>query len=244
MKELNFIRQNKANLQLVLSFFTAFFASIYVNLLTNGFQQGNIIPAIYSLGWNNIWGMATLLTFLLQIGIASLEEVPIVDREKSLKILLEAAARSIAYPHDVEGLDIRIFCHIADKNIKALRPQAKWTHHYSDDDITAIPYSGTGADKFIISKAFNKKRIIAENLPLDHISDYPEELKTQIKPQIRCVLAAPIWGFDNPSSTPLGTISIDSIKPLQETGFDTSDAKDIIKLIAECVYFSLRARLN
>jgi hypothetical protein len=235
-----FLRKYHSPIQLSLSLCVAVLTAIYVNLLTSIPRQGSLIGTIPHMGWSNLWGISALVAFYLQIRTFNLDKPSKNDKEQALNSLLEAAARSIIYPRNLEKLDIRIFCHLADTENKVLKPICKWSLHFSEDFSAPIPYEGTHAEYFVISKSYKRKEVIAEELPYDHNKLYPDNISNKIKPTMKCIIAAPVCNFDDDAELPLGTVALDSSKTLRETGFSTQEAKDIIKLIAECVYFLIR----
>lgn len=111
------------------------------------------------------------------------------------------------------NLDLRLYCHLANKQAGTLHPVcvASGTARNDYDYRSEIPYIGPESRSFVIAKAITQRRVVAEDLPVNHREFYPEELKTTIPASLKCVIACPIESYTpGTGNGPLGTISIDS----------------------------------
>jgi hypothetical protein len=219
---------------------TAVLFGVYINLITNALQQVSLLAAIAQAGWSNGWAVAGLATVLLQLWLPRIDKLSRKEKYEIVRAILELSARAIVYPRPVEQVDIRAFCHLADPQNEELKPFCRWSLGYTTDSGTHIPYTGEAAKQFLIAQAFNTKEILAENLPINGTRNLPRRLVNRIKPNLRCVLAAPLRNFDDDAFESIGTVSFDSSKSLREIGFDKQGAKDIAKLVAECIFLLLR----
>jgi hypothetical protein len=112
------------------------------------------------------------------------------------------------------NLDLRLYLHLADKKEGVLRPVcvARGRTRAADYDHQAdLPYRGPEARVFVVAKAMNQRRVVAEDLPANHSEWYSDELKTKISANLKCVIAAPIESYmPGVDAGPLGVIAIDS----------------------------------
>jgi hypothetical protein len=112
------------------------------------------------------------------------------------------------------NLDLRLYLHLADKKEGVLRPVcvARGKTRPAEYDHQAdLPYRGPAASVFVVAKAMNQRRVVAEDLPDNHSEWYSDELKTKISPSLKCVIAAPVESYTpGVDDVPLGVIAIDS----------------------------------
>lgn len=142
--------------------------------------------------------------------------------------------------------DIRLYCHIADFKKLELHPVSIASAHMNDDYRVPIPYEGAGSEPFIIAKAMKSGRIIAENLPLNHLDTYPPDIRPRILANLKCVIATPILTYDlgdEDAAIPIGTVSIDCTSATKEQlgmvdskGVVTDEINDILKSCASVVH--------
>lgn len=241
------MRRHAALSQLLLSSTIAVCIAIYVNLITgepqskSDLQAGRPDRAISQMGWSNFWILAALGLMVCQAKIARPRRPSDDVLCAAITDLLQAATRALIYPKRVDQAPVRAFCHIADRNKRILRPYCTWSFHQFEDRDAQIPYEGPDATPFVIARAFNQKRVVVEPISSTHLNDYSESLKEKIWPELQCVAAAPIRDFQDADSEPLGTIALDSSLPLSALPLDRRDAKDILSLIAHCVYILKKA---
>jgi len=112
------------------------------------------------------------------------------------------------------NLDLRLYLHLADRKEGVLRPLcvARGMARPADYDHQAdLPYRGPAASVFVVAKAMNQRRVVAEDLPANHSEWYSDELKTKISAGLKCVIAAPVESYTpGVDDVPLGVIAIDS----------------------------------
>jgi hypothetical protein len=232
-----FLRANKVAFQLVLSVGTLILLSVYFLVLTPFYtEHQSLIAAFKGAGLRNLWAVGAVTLAAIQLWLALIPDIPFVDRTHALKALLEITARAVAFPDSPEQRDLRVFCHFVDSRHANLIPEQCWCTDVPED-VIPIPLE----IPFIISKAFRDRRVTASNIDPGEI-DLPPEFRDLIRKQIRSVLAAPICDLENVHSHPVGTISIDSGYSLDVAKLDTSSARNIINLVAKCIYFAARPR--
>jgi hypothetical protein len=234
-----FLRENKAALQFVLSVATIVLLSVYFLILTPSYAELKSLPAaVKGAGWHTLWVVGAVACAALQLWLSMMPEVPSVNRDRALDALLEITARAIAFPQSPEQRDLRVFYHLVDRRQKMLIPQHMWCTDVPED-VIPIPLDVP----FIISGAFKHRRLTAADLPPGD-TDLPPEFREMIRKQIKSVLAAPICDLENVQSRPIGTISIDSGQTLDEAKLNTPSARHIINLVARCIYYAARPRLQ
>jgi hypothetical protein len=145
-----------------------------------------------------------------------------------------------------QNQDIRLYCHIADLEKFQLHPVSVASGHMNDDYRVPVPFDGPGSEPFIIGKAMKAGRIIAENLPPNHLDTYPLYLRAKILANLKCVIATPILTYDpgdEDTAIPIGTVSIDCTSATLEQlgmvdsrGVVTDEINDILKSCASVVH--------
>jgi hypothetical protein len=165
------------------------------------------------------------------------------DQRDIIQRFLEATYLLVAA--FAESRDIRLYCHIADENERLLYPVCIVSTHINDDYRVAIPYDGPDSRAFIIAKAMQQQRIVAEDLPQDHRDQYPEDLKLRILATLKCVIAVPIEPYvpAERRTVPLGTISIDctsasleELHMVDSRGVVVNEMNDILKSCSRVVH--------
>ncbi len=92
--------------------------------------------------------------------------------------------------------------------------------------------NGVPADFGISGKAFVSGRLIADNLPEDHISGYPDDVQNLVWDKLKSVIAVPLRTGSNKI---IGTLNFDSVESLEDTIFNIKEFKDITMDIASLV---------
>ncbi|GHU44670.1 hypothetical protein FACS1894190_16250 [Spirochaetia bacterium] len=63
------------------------------------------------------------------------------------------------------------------------------------------------AKNIVMCKAYNTNQVIFENLPENHCDTYEDDIKEKIDPNIKWVLACPVW-YKNHVKQPIGVVVI------------------------------------
>jgi len=240
-------KQSESKLRLIevtLDVFLALSIGFYVNLVTQrddlrtALLSGHILSFISSSGRLNFLLFCAVSIVVARQRLA--RRWSALSRKDVITKLLEAAAKALVLPRSVERVPIRAFCHLADLKTKKLVPFCTWSLYPYPHYDALIPFEGRESEVFVISRAFQKGSVLAEELPANHIDLTPPDLRDKMWKNIRCVLAAPIRQFDISGSEVLGTISFDSSHPLTSLGFDKPQAEQICILYASSIFELLR----
>ena len=178
------------------------YLSVYSDKIVNGFS---IISAVIELKGYNILLIVSVALFVFQIYFGVLERSKDSDdKEKLVNSILKAACNTLVYPEN--DLHIRAIITLCDykKNTR--------TTAYSYNIEFAPERTATYSIDFgITGQAVLKKIPIAEALPENHISNYSEENRRYVEPDLKCVLAAPIFSLNNRSKV-IAVLAFDSIE--------------------------------
>ncbi len=225
-----FLQTNFIWIQGLLSFLLIFVVGFYINLLSGGYRDyQRIWTAIQSLGsWNFLVFLAFFL-FLFQIYLSYLPYKDIKTLKKRIiEQILEAASRSLIYPN--KDMHIRAVITICDykKNIR------RTTYSYNiqaDPERTAtfpIDFGVTG-------EALRIRAAVSKSLPRNHILTYPQDVQLVIAPELRCVLAVPIFDPRNPAGNIIGILAFDSFERIKNIEFDKRESKVIAQSWADVI---------
>jgi RNA-binding protein YhbY len=148
----------------------------------------------------------------------------------AIKSMLQATAKLIAVRAGLNDNEVRAFCHLADTASKHLKPVAFYigTKPYEDKAVQ-IPIIEPW---YFISAAFTTDAYVCGEVNWK-IDKARVEQSTKIWGQIKSVVAAPLRSVD---SEPIGTISFDSNKGMDQTGWaEDNTLQDAVCLLAEAI---------
>jgi hypothetical protein len=87
----------------------------------------------------------------------------------------------------------------------------------------------------VTGDAFKLRTAVARKLPANHIETYPAEVQPIIAPNLKCVLAVPIFDPGDPPGPLLGILAFDSFESIKTIGFDSRESKLIAQSWADLV---------
>ena len=93
--------------------------------------------------------------------------------------------------------------------------------------------NGVPADFGISGQAFVAGHLVADNLPEDHVSGYPVDVRNLVWKDLKSVIAVPLKKRGGQKI--IGTLNFDSVEYLEDTIFDIKEFKDITIDIASLI---------
>jgi hypothetical protein len=159
---------------------------------------------------------------------------PVVER------LLAAAVLAMAYPRSLEEVNLRAWCHLADRRRKVLVPFASSVQHYTVDRLVEVPCTGRSSRPFVIAEAFNSKAVRVKPITAAQKRAYTAGFRDRIPEELLWVLAAPIRAFERPDEEVLGTVSIDCLRGGEAPRLSARAAGDLVESLAAVLYRLLR----
>lgn len=243
MRLFDLIRRHAALCQLLLDLVLMVSVGLYVNRLTSEelwkpLSSGWIFEFLLKAGALNF--SLIFFALLVLIRYKLVRNLAVHTKRDLIEKILQAVVKSLVSPNSLEQIQVRSFCHIADRKRKVLKFYANWSNHYNNDTGIDIPYDIPGSDIFVIVKAFKQNRVVVEDLPQDHLRKTPAVVKDRIWDRLKCVLAAPIRDISGRSDEVIGTLCFDSSECISIVNFDSPIAQDVCAICASCIYDLLK----
>lgn len=183
---------NRLIYSVIISVVQSITLGVYLAVYSDRLIKGNsILNAFLALKHYNILLIISILLFSFQVYFGFLErEQESGKKEKLVNSILKASCNSLVYPHS--NLHIRSIVTVCDYKKKTR------TTRYSYNIESAPERTATyDIDFGTTGQAVLKKIPIAESLPENHISTYSERNSQYVEPDLKCVLAAPIFSLQN-----------------------------------------------
>lgn len=222
------------SLQVVFTLVVAIISAFYINLITNQYplKEGqSFSDALKSLGLYNLLPFILLLLILAQVILSTRPYRTMGKIQRFLvRKILETACKSLIHPHETRH--IRAIVTLVDYSDKS-NPKRKTAYTYNAE---ADPerYGIYPVDFGITGEAFRTKSVIVKELPKKHYDTYDEDTKKNVLPQIRTIMAAPIY---SDSDELIGILAFDTTLSLSTVKFDTSHARSIAQSWADILGF-------
>lgn len=218
--------------QSILSFMNLFFIGIYINILTIKIYTNPInklIEVMWSLGsWNILlimgFGSIILHIYLLSIPQDTVKRIG----SKLIESVLEAACSSLIYHR--KDLSIRAIVTLVDKSSRTRTTRFSYNIRPDPERTATFPI-----EFGVTGEAIINRMVVAKELPEDHMNTYPLKIRRLILPELKCVLAAPIYLPEDREAGPIGVLAFDSTDPISKSNFDSRQAKDVAQAWADIV---------
>lgn len=200
---------------------------IYLTVYSDRIIKGdNLVKAFLNSGYSNLLLLFSVILFFSQIYLGILERKQTEsETEKLVNSILKAACNTMVYPNT--NLHIRAIVTVCDYT-KKIRKTCYSYNIESDPERTAI----YDLDFGVTGQAIAKKIPIAEALLDNHISTYSEQNAKYVDPDLKCVLAAPIFSAYDRSKV-IAVLAFDSDETLQKMKFDTKRSREIAQMWAD-----------
>lgn len=205
------------------------FFAIYVHAVESSHPKGKgLFAGITALRYGN-------LTLLVAVGFLALFEITRrvdsrvgpQDVTGAIEHIIESMVRGYVFPDGWDTNAYRGYCHQIDKKCRILKPVAVASPFPGGAERAPLPVCGQEAAGLVIAQAFNEKREVCEE-----VSNPPQALG--IWEKVKTVIAVPIFDVDD-SNTVLGTISIDTSLPKDQTVFENPHTAAVLYNVARAV---------
>lgn len=189
-------------------------------------KEDTLISAFFGLKYYNVFLVVSALLFLFQIYLGFLErKQDISEKENLVNSILKAACNTLIYPNN--KLHIRAIITICDYK-KEMRKTCYSYNIESAPERTATYDLNFG----VTGQAVIKKIPIAEELPENHIRTYSERNGKYVDPDLKCILAAPIFSLKDRHNV-IAVLAFDSNETLQKMKFNTRKSREIAQMWAD-----------
>lgn len=223
------ICRNQATYSILLSLFQSIILGIYLAIFSNFFIKENaLFKGFMSCGYYNILFVFSIIIILIQVKIGMINKYhEETRRELLINGILRSACQTLIYPETNQC--IRACVTICD--YKTGKRSTKYSYNLeADPERTAV----VDIDFGITGDAIERKAPVAAGLSKNHMNDYSPENKKCICPDIRCVLAAPIFSKKNRNEV-IGVLAFDSFETLSKMKFDSHKSKEIAQMWADTI---------
>lgn len=219
------IIKNKVIYSTVITGIQTVIVGIYITLYSNELINGNNPidslnnPMQYSLP-------VVFVLFLFQMYLGMLErKYTITEKEQIINNILRAACSSLLYPNN--DLNIRAVITVCDYKTNKRRTKYCYNVYYTPErtGIYDLDFGVTG-------EAILKRVSVAKALPKNHMSTYSPENAKYVEPELKCVLAAPIFSLKQPE-TVVAVLAFDSTESIEKVHFDTRKSREIAQMWAD-----------
>ena len=222
------------SIQFILTLIIAMISAFYINLITNQYplsEGQNLLVIIKSLGIYNILPLSLIILIYIQI-VLSIQPYRTMGKIQNYLVnkILENSCKSLIHPHETRHIRAIItLVDFSDKN----NPRRKTAYSYNAE---ADPerYGVYPADFGITGEAFKTKSVIVKELPKEHHEMYDENTKKNVLPQIKTVMAAPIY---SETQKLIGILAFDTTLALSTVKFNSNLARSIAQSWADIIGF-------
>ena len=200
---------------------------IYLAMCSDKIIKGaSLIDALINLKGYNTFLVISVMFSMLQIYLGVLESKQNEsEKEQIINSILKAACNTLIYPKST--LHIRAIITVCDFK-KKIRKTCYAYNIESDPERTAT----YDLDFGVTGEAISSKIPIAKSLSEDHISTYSDKNGKYVDPDLKCVLAAPIFSAQNKDKV-IAVLAFDSYETLQKMKFDTKKSREIAQMWAD-----------
>lgn len=215
-----------------ITFLTAALTGLYTNILTSRMDGDRGIgfgEAFGNLGlWHGLLLLAVAL-LVLQYRISTHTERFLGTQSDDLiDKILKAAAQSLIFPDTHRN--IRGFVKVYEPRGDQLR--VRYSHNAYADAERIVSYPASFG---VSGQAFTQQHAVFGELAPGHLDQYGPELRAQIHPDIRMVIAAPLMRSVDARTRPLGVLTFDSTLLAHELGMEQPEAKALVQQWADVI---------
>lgn len=207
----------------------ALLTGIYINILTDKARDngsGGLGTLIVRIGYWHLFLLAAVGLIGAQYRLTRAADRRLqVRADELITATLEAAARSLVFPHNKH---IRAIITLREGDRRVSR---YWYNVAPDPERVAsfpLEFGVTG-------EAYARRMALVRELQPDHLDSYPQSVKPLIYPDLKTVLAAPLLRSNDQKDEPLGALAFDSELPSRKLFFDRPEARKLAQQWADIV---------
>jgi len=219
----DFLRRHSLWLEGGLGLVLAGVGAVYANVLTNGSDEpGSDLPStLEDLGMWNLLPFVAMGILALNLYIGALPSLSLNRvRKQLIEDILASACRSLIRPNF--SRHIRAIITICDYRQGCRRTTYTYNVRADPERTASFPF-----DFGVTGEAYTVKAAVARELPDNHLETYSPEIRPLIYPQLRCVLAVPLFNPLDPAGRLLGILAFDTAESMQTMRFDNREVKDL-----------------
>lgn len=208
---------------MIQSIMLGLYLAVYSDRIING---DSLIAALINLKYFNLFLALYAILFLFQVYLGFWERKQNEsEKEKLVNSILKAACNTLIYPNS--NLHIRAIITMCDYKRKIRKTYYAYNIE-SNPERTAV----YDLDFGVTGQAILKRIPIAEALPENHVNTYSEKNRKYVDPDLKCVLAAPIFSAHDKSQV-IAVLAFDSNETLKNMKFDTKKSREIAQMWAD-----------
>lgn len=223
----NHLANNRITYSIIISIVQSIALGVYLAVYSDKIINGETpLQAFLVVGRHNILLLIAVLLFAFQIYFGFLErDQESNKKEKLVNSILKASCNTLIYPHS--NLHIRSIVTVCDYKKRTRTTRFSYNIESAPERTATydIDFGTTG-------QAVLKKIPVAEALPANHISTYSERNGKYVEPDLKCVLAAPIFSLQNRSMV-IAVLAFDSTESIEKMKFNTRKSKEIAQMWAD-----------
>lgn len=215
--------------QSILSLLIILFFGFYINIFTSNIitKSTDIIKVVEDLGNWNLLLVAGVLGVIIQTYLSIVPKIIIENFGAQLiDHVLQAATMSLGFHR--KDASIRAIVTLLDKSGTTRRTRYYFNTRPDPERTAAFP-----AEFGVTGEALIHKKVVASELSEDHMDSYTPEIRELILPELKSIIAAPIFLPDTRNLGPIGVLAFDSTEPISKTKFNSRKAKDVVQSWAD-----------
>jgi hypothetical protein len=198
---------------------TAITVGVWVNLLTNEWNNASFLDAFRNLGWKNLWLVAAVMSIALQVippavrsRRATRAYIDLAKPTMQKVLALTVTSRRALYAS--ASMNGRYFYADTEggKDVLVRENDVYFETELMPDEF-GFDKAFVESDNLVICKSFRERVPIYEELPQDHPDRYDQRIRGSIDPDQAWVLACPVLPLDERSKKPLGVVCLYGKRP-------------------------------
>jgi len=236
-----FIFRNRPIIQSLCTIIITLITAFYVNLITGLYlecsrEKKGLIIVLQELTWWNLLGLTIVLLFFFQIYLSSFEKRYIKSNiNEIVHLILKAACESLIYPENQKHIRAIVTIRDGDSGIR----KTKFEYNASCDPERIAEYPNEFG---VTGEAFRTRSVILKQLSVDHHHKLNKNIKDNVLPKVKTILAAPILDPVNTDELPLGVLAFDSMLAICTLRWNHDQVRRIAQywadVIAKIIYYS------
>jgi len=219
----------------------------YIALLTNIMVRDNInwFEGIKRLGFQNIILLVWLILIIIHFIGRAKENKEYSDAIHELIVqVISIFGKSLEYPSITRKINVHYYSHRIFKGKHFLIKERSFSYEreYMPHNFP-LETINVEEDNLVTCDAFNKKKIVYEELPADHTIRYGPRIKEKVDPSIRWILACPVW-FTKTEKEPDGMIVLFGGEPFIRTDMQRNELESLLIEFSKAVSKMLKLEIG
>lgn len=203
-----------------------------MNILTTEIHDSttqSIREILWNLGWWNILLVGALALLVVQTYAHLVPRKTLTERARKLiENVLQFACASLTYQY--KSFNIRAIITLINNDGKTRTTRFSYNVKPDPERTATFPL-----EFGVTGEAIINRKVVVRELPSDHMKTYPPEVRRLILPELKWVLAAPVYLPEKSEAGPVGVLAFDSTEWLSKIGFDSRRAMDVAQAWADLI---------